>query len=223
MKEIWKKIEGFEDYEISSTGRVKSLSREICNIRRCYISKDKILKPYLGSRGYYTVSINGRPKSIHVLVAIAFLGHKSCGAELVVDHIDNNKINNNLNNLQIVTTRVNSTKDRKNKTNSSCVFINHKQYSVRMVIEGVNKHLGNFKTVEKAELYYKQCLDRINKGLYPIKTKPKRSSEFEGVTWHKKNFRWQVQYKKKYIGSFIFEDDARKALEIYKKQLIKLI
>jgi hypothetical protein len=53
---------------------------------------------------------NTRP--IHILVAEAFLGYDSKnGFGLVVDHIDNNPHNNKLSNLQIVTTRENTTKD----------------------------------------------------------------------------------------------------------------
>jgi hypothetical protein len=217
--EVWKKIEGFENYEVSNLVRVKSMPREICNVIRWYISKEKFLKPYLSNKGYYVVSINSNPKSIHQLVAIAFLGHKPCKYELVIDHIDNNKLNNNLDNLQIVSARENSTKDRKSKTNSSCVYFVNNKYCVRMQVDGKKLFLGSFNLKKEAESYYIQCLDRIKNNLTPIKKPSTFSSKFKGICWNKINKRWQVYYKEKYIGSFIFEDDAIKFLNKY----IKLI
>jgi len=67
--EVWKKIEEFEDYEVSNLGRVKSTK----------YNKEKILKSY-DSLGYLKIdlSVNGIKKKIkvHQLVAMAFLNQK---------------------------------------------------------------------------------------------------------------------------------------------------
>ena len=54
--------------------------------------------------------------NIHQVVAIAFLNDIPDGRDIVVDHIDNNKLNNTVKNLQITAHRHNISKDRKNKT-----------------------------------------------------------------------------------------------------------
>ena len=121
MKEIFKNVPGYEGiYQVSNLGNVKSLSREIVNGKSIYISKDKILKSGFDKDGYCLVVLyknkKRETKRIHQLVAMAFLGHKPNGVENIVDHIDNKKNNNNLNNLQIISNRLNNSKDKKNAT-----------------------------------------------------------------------------------------------------------
>lgn len=86
MQEIWKSIEGYEGkYEISSLGRVKSLSD---NKGR---KRELILKPRIGKHGYLYLNLwansKGRAKKIHRLVAETFIpnpenkptvNHKNC-------------------------------------------------------------------------------------------------------------------------------------------------
>lgn len=91
-KEIWKDIEGYEGlYQVSNLGRVKS------NLR-----KGKILKSNSTYDGYYNVTLskNGKLKTyrIHRLVCIAFLDNPLNKSE--VNHIDGNKKNNNIENLE---------------------------------------------------------------------------------------------------------------------------
>ena len=110
--EIWKEVKGFESYEVSNLGRVKSLARTIIyKDGRVYKYKSKVLKPRRGTHGYLTVNIfkdtKCKTRLIHQLVAEAFLNHAPCGYKLIVDHIDNNPLNNELGNLQIITNREN--------------------------------------------------------------------------------------------------------------------
>jgi len=90
--EIWKKIKGFEElYHISSTGRVKSLRR------------DMMLKPnYLikSGRPQYTLQIGGKKKYCkgHRLVAEAFIPIDNKRPH--INHIDNNVKNNSVSNLE---------------------------------------------------------------------------------------------------------------------------
>lgn len=110
--EVWKSIPNYEGlYEVSSLGKVKSLPRKICNHKGCHISKEKILRPGINSRDYLSIVLfkNNSKKSlnVHQLVAMAFLNHTPCGHNLVVDHINKNKIDNRLENLQLITNRKN--------------------------------------------------------------------------------------------------------------------
>ena len=99
LKEEWRDVPicGLEKtYKVSNTGKVIS------------VMSNKILTPYPNWAGYLTVHLrNGRLKinkvvAIHRMVAIAFLGDKT-NYGLQVDHIDNDKNNNSVSNLQWIT------------------------------------------------------------------------------------------------------------------------
>jgi hypothetical protein len=91
-KEIWKDIPGYEGlYQVSNWGQVKSLK----------FGKERILKACVGKVGYYTVNF-GKTKYVHQLVAIAFLNHQPDGIKTQINHIDKNRLNNCVNNLEII-------------------------------------------------------------------------------------------------------------------------
>ncbi len=103
MIETWISISGFDNYQISDKGRVRSINRFIeCSngVIRCYQSK--VLKGYLDKDGYLEVklcNINGRKtKKIHRLVLEAFIGVCPQGLECL--HLDHNPRNNALLNLR---------------------------------------------------------------------------------------------------------------------------
>ena len=95
--EIWRDIKGYEGiYQISNKGRVKSL-----NYRRT--GKEKILKPGKTKPGYLCISLYKKGEkckcfSIHRLVAQAFLPNPDNLP--IVNHKDENKLNNNVENLE---------------------------------------------------------------------------------------------------------------------------
>lgn len=101
MEEIWKDIEGCDGrYKVSNLGRVKSIRK--IKYRNCY--KETILKPVIQkSNGYCYVSLrneNGIFKNhrIHRLVAKAFIPNPNNYSQ--VNHIDMNKQNNCVENLE---------------------------------------------------------------------------------------------------------------------------
>jgi len=106
--ETWKPIKGYEGfYEFSNFHNIKSLSRVVKRKNGGFnISKERILKQTFNG-GYYkvTLSLNGEVSSfgIHQLIAMEHLGHTVCGYELVVDHINEIKTDNRVENLQIIT------------------------------------------------------------------------------------------------------------------------
>lgn len=93
MDNILVKINGFNDYSINRKGEVFS------NI------SNKFLKPRKDSCGYLMVQLNGKNKLVHRLVAETFLV-KIDGLNYI-NHIDENKENNNVRNLEWCTNSYN--------------------------------------------------------------------------------------------------------------------
>lgn len=161
---------GYEGiYKVSNYGNVKSLSRYIENGNGGYYSKEKLLKPTENKvNGYLYVSLcgNGNIKkyAIHKLVAISFLNNIPDGTnKIVVDHIDNNKLNNNLSNLQLITNRENTSKISKGNCNSIGVYFYARinRFRARIRVNGKRICLGQFKTELEASNAYQKALLNI--------------------------------------------------------------
>jgi len=110
MEEIWQNIEGFEYYQASNLGQIKSLGRVVnCNGGKKTV-KEKILKPIIQTTGYKTVNLykNGKPNVLYVhrLVYEAFCGKIPDG--YVVNHINEVKTDNRLENLNLMTPKENT-------------------------------------------------------------------------------------------------------------------
>ena len=102
MKEIWKDIEGYEGlYQVSNFGRVKSLDRYVLRNGNSLFVKGIVLSQ-LNNRGYLTVRLcnSGKYKNyfVHRLVACAFVENLNNYTE--VNHIDEDKHNNDFRNLE---------------------------------------------------------------------------------------------------------------------------
>lgn len=98
--EEWKEIEGHEDYEVSNLGRVRSKDMTVWGGQTYYKKKGRILKAGLSKTGYYTVSLRGKTHKVSILVATAFL--EKPDPSFIVNHIDGDKTNNNVGNLEWV-------------------------------------------------------------------------------------------------------------------------
>lgn len=122
--ETWKPIKDYEGlYEVSNYGNVRSLPRAT--------TSGKMLKQYTHKNGYKYVNLCknniSKTKRVHVLVVKAFTGHNANGFDpnAVIDHIDGNKGNNRLDNLEVVTQKENDTRARamkKQRTNGKPVI-----------------------------------------------------------------------------------------------------
>lgn len=101
-KEIWKPIKGFDNYLISSFGRIKSL----------HFRKEKIIKLQKDGHGYFMIYMqeNRRRKRrwVHRLVAQTFCLNKNPKINKIIHHIDKDITNNNYNNLKWVTYKENN-------------------------------------------------------------------------------------------------------------------
>ena len=162
MKEIWKDIPKCGGlYQVSNLGRVKSL-----DFKRT--GKEGFLKLSIGLNGYNLVTLSylgkGKTYRISKLVAIVFLNHKPNGFKTVVDHINNIKTDDRLENLQVITQRENCSKDKKNGTSKyTGVSWNKKdkKWQSGIKINGISINLGYFNNEEEASKAYQNKLKTI--------------------------------------------------------------
>jgi hypothetical protein len=156
----YREIPGFSRYGISESGEV------------IIFKTGKILKPNLTKFGRLRIGLRsdeGKSKKLHVhqIVAIAYLRHQPCGHERVVDHIDNDKLNNHVSNLQIISNRENVSKDKWRHNYSSqykgVAWNKQKQkWRTRIAINGKGKHLGFFSSELDAARCYELALQYID-------------------------------------------------------------
>ena len=146
MVEEFRIIKGFENYSVSNLGNV------INN------KTGRVLKPSIdNSIGYYRVSIcndgNEYKKLIHKLIAENFIANPY--NKQFVDHIDNNKLNNNVYNLRFCTQQENCMNRKLSSKNTS----NHKgvlffkrtnKWKAGIMFKGKQYHLGYFDKIEDA-------------------------------------------------------------------------
>ncbi len=108
---VWKDIPGYEGYyQVSTGGRVKSVDREVIGIDgKTYKYRGKVLKQRLNHKGYPDVNLskdrNYKTITTHILVAKTFINNPENKPQ--VNHIDADKTNNNVNNLEWVTNKEN--------------------------------------------------------------------------------------------------------------------
>ena len=161
---------GYEGlYQISDLGNVRSISRDVPHANGFGIRflVGRILKPTLDKKtGYIYISLSAGGKvkkyNIHQLVAIAFLNHVPCGHKEVIDHIDENKLNNYLENLRITTNRINCSKTKRGVTSKYVgVRKNKGKFESRIRIGNTRKYLGRFTTEIEAHNAYQNALNEI--------------------------------------------------------------
>lgn len=112
--EVWREIPfGDGRFQISNLGRVKSKQRMVKSSYGAQrTAKERILKTHLLNIGYYGVSICidkiTKVYQIHSLLMRSFVDEDYLKKGLVVNHKDGNKLNNSLDNLEVVTYKENS-------------------------------------------------------------------------------------------------------------------
>jgi hypothetical protein len=143
--EIWREIDDFE-YSVSNFGRIKNIKTR------------QILKPGKDKNGYLIVRLSKdkvkKTFAIHRLIAHAFIfnpKNKKC-----VDHIDNNRSNNNINNLRWASNKENSQNKIISKNNTSGIKgvtfdKKAKKWKAQIQIDGIQIYLGSFDSIDDAK------------------------------------------------------------------------
>lgn len=167
MEEVWKDVVNFEGfYKVSNLGNVKRMNRTIHKNNNVIQSfPEKIISPHKHRNGYYSVhltkGLNKFRISLHRLVATAFIenAHNKCE----VNHIDFDKSNNKLSNLEWV----NRHENQSYKKNSVSKYIGviktkYNTYNAYMGLNGKRNHIGTYKTKEEAYLARKKFEEQNN-------------------------------------------------------------
>lgn len=123
IEEIFKDIEGYEGkYQVSNLGRVKSLNY-------LHTGKERLLKPSKTKKGYLFINIKNKYMAIHRLVANAFIDNPLNLPQ--VNHIDENKENNSIYNLEWCDAKYNNNYGTRNVRVSN-LLINNKYKSIKI-------------------------------------------------------------------------------------------
>ena len=160
MEEIWKDVPNYIGiYKASNLGRIKSFHK----------GYEVILKGSLSLNNYYMINLckNKKQKKlrVHQIIAMTFLGHIPNKFSQVVNHINFDKLDNRLDNLEIITHRENTNKKHIKSTSkfvgvSFCSY--RKKYMATIIIKGDSVFL--LRTIDeiKACNAYKLALENIN-------------------------------------------------------------
>lgn len=158
--EKWKEVTGYNGrYLVSDLGNVISLFK----------GKRRELTKTLNHKGYYRValSMNGKMRRIfiHRLVVQEFLNHYTYNSmELVIDHINEVKTDNRLENLRLITNRENCSRSKKNKTSKyTGVYYSktHNKWVAQIRVKGNGKYIGIFNNEIDAANAYKNKLNEL--------------------------------------------------------------
>jgi hypothetical protein len=125
-----------------------------------------VLKP--NNMGYYIIFLNiGKEKRgflVHRIIAMVYLGLDITNTKLSVDHIDRCTINNNINNLRVISQQENTF----NSSSKGYWYIKkNNKWRARICLNSKQIHLGYFDNEEDARNAYLEA-----KAIYHVITPP---------------------------------------------------
>lgn len=154
-KEEWKTIKGYEEkYEVSNLGRIKSLPRYVNNHTGQLLVKEKIIKQQINHKGYAVVTLGNRKSGnkktmfVHRLVAKAFIPNPKNLPQ--INHIDGNKLNNRIENLEWCDNSYNQIHAYKTGLNIHSEEAGRKKKAVYQIDISSKKIINEFKSATEA-------------------------------------------------------------------------
>lgn len=159
-EEVWKSVAGYEGlYEVSNFGRVRALARTITDKNgRVSNIKERMMKQPLSNTGYHHTALTKNKvlttTNVHRLIAEAFIpnpDNKPC-----VNHIDGDKSNNSITNLEWVTHRENMEHaSRRNlfRTGSKHSAAKLNEEKVRFIRTNITTNGGKITYKEMGEMF----------------------------------------------------------------------
>lgn len=169
MSEIWKDVPQYEGlYQVSNTGKVKSLSHYTRNNVKGgkRLTNGKVLSQYKMPNGYLQVQLSkneSRKKYyVHRLVANAFLKNEQGLSD--VNHIDGDKNNNSIENLE---------------------WCSHKDNQVHMVDNGLTRKSKPVMCIETGMVYRSMTEAEKQTGIdrHSIKESCESDEGYRGFHW----------------------------------------
>lgn len=159
MEEEWRDIPNYEGlYQVSNLGRVKSLARKTNQTNKNRHVKEKILCQRKQKYGYKEVTLRNNNKRVHHrvhrLVMLAFVG----SSKLPVNHIDGNKSNNIVSNLEYCTYQENTIHYYSNREKPKIDFYREEINKMYMDGYSINEISRHYKYDSKT---VKSLLERI--------------------------------------------------------------
>lgn len=231
QQEEWRDVPDFKNiYQGSNLGRLKSLTRLVKGKIGMRVQKERILSQNISENGYIFMSIHKNSNryfySMQQLIAMCFLNHIPRGHEKIVDHINNNPLDNRLQNLQIITPRKNNLKDKKNKTGFVGVNFDNKanKFRANIVINYKSKNLGSYNTAEEANFIFNKAFCLLEKGediSHLIKSQKESESGYKNVYKNHNLFIYKFMHNKTIYseGSFINPKTAYEAMILKKEEM----
>ena len=150
-----RQIPDYIDYKVSSTGVVYSFKR----------GSKKVMKLTKDRYGYLRVGLmkDGKEKKfrVHQLVASAFLNHKIDGHKVCVDHINNVKSDNRVENLQLLSNRDNINKSIKSKHRGVSYYKSLNKFRARTKVGGKYIHIGYYSSQQEATNAYSNFIENL--------------------------------------------------------------
>ena len=184
-EELWKPIESFENYEVSTSGRVKNTIT------------DRMMK--LNSKcGYLCISLVNtfRQKSfkVHRLVALTFIPNPENKTD--VNHMDKNKHNNNISNLEWNTRAENNLHGKLN-----VIITTNKNKPINRIDKNSNELLGKYNSIELAAEWV------LSLGLTKTAHNGRNSigNVITGVSKTAYGFRWELENTNQSLGDEIWK------------------
>ena len=169
MEEIWKDVQGYGEYdnyyEVSNLGRIRSKDRTtVGKCGRRFPFKGQIIKPCLTRCGYHVLNLrfDGKKQGVlvHRVVVKAFLTPEE--GKTQVNHIDGDKTNNKLSNLEWVNAsenklhaiRIGITKPKKGENSTFVKLKDEQVLKIRYEHKDLTqKEIGDLYGVSRATVY----------------------------------------------------------------------